>query len=194
MDKCWCSFPTVRDLIKREFLSQKVDDWEECKQLVPHMDTFYPGQPGDKSFDRWVSLTMDVRALLYEKGRYDEAVILYRRALEWHEKELGVRHPHTLTSVSNLALVFWDQGKYEEAEKLNRRALEGYEKELGVRHPHTLSSVYCLADLLHTTKRHAEATELYQCAYDGYVQTLGPQHPHTIACGNRFLALQQEKY
>jgi tetratricopeptide (TPR) repeat protein len=152
MDKCWCSFPTVRDLIKREFLSQKVDDWEECKQLVPHMDTFYPGQPGDKSFDRWVSLTMDVRALLYEKGRYDEAVILYRRALEGHEKELGVRHPHTL------------------------------------------SSVYCLADLLHTTKRHAEATELYQCAYDGYVQTLGPQHPHTIACGNRFLALQQEKY
>lgn len=40
------------DLIKKEFISQKVGDWEECKQLVPHIDTFYPGEPGDKSFSQ----------------------------------------------------------------------------------------------------------------------------------------------
>ncbi|KAF1950535.1 hypothetical protein CC80DRAFT_228667, partial [Byssothecium circinans] len=83
------------ELIKKEFLSNKVGDWEECKQLVPHIDTFYPGEPGDKSFDRWVSLTIDVGKLLYNKGKYNEAVIPYRRALEGREKELGVQHPST---------------------------------------------------------------------------------------------------
>jgi Tfp pilus assembly protein PilF len=48
------------------------------------------------------------------------------------EKALGVHHPDTLRSVSNLAAVLQYQGKYDKAEKLNRRALEGRKKELGV--------------------------------------------------------------
>ncbi|KAF2818103.1 hypothetical protein CC86DRAFT_414212 [Ophiobolus disseminans] len=131
--------------------------------------------------------------VLEAQGKYEDAEKLNRRALEGSEKELGVHHPDTLTSVSNLASVLRYQGKYEDAEKLNRQALEGYEKELGVRHPDTLTLVYCLAYLLHTTKRYIEATELYKRAYNGRVEILGPQHPLTIACGNHFLALQQEK-
>ncbi|KAH8724011.1 hypothetical protein GQ44DRAFT_596102, partial [Phaeosphaeriaceae sp. PMI808] len=77
--------------------------------------------------------------------KYEDAEKLNQRALEGKEKELGVHHPDTLTSVSNLALVLQDQGKYEEAEKLSRRALEGREKELGVHYPSTLTSMYCLA-------------------------------------------------
>jgi tetratricopeptide (TPR) repeat protein len=135
----------------------------------------------------------NLTGVLQSQGKYEEAEKLHQRALEEREKELGVSHPHTLTSVNNLAGVLQSQGKYEEAEKLNRRALEGREKELGVSHPDTLTSVYCLAHLLHTRKRYAEAVELYQRAYDGRVQTLGSQHPRTIACGNDFLALQQER-
>ena len=70
------------------------------------------------------------------QGNYDEAEKLNRQALEGREKELGVQHPDTLTSVSNLADVLQDQRKYDEAEKLkSRRALEGREKELGAHHP-----------------------------------------------------------
>jgi tetratricopeptide (TPR) repeat protein len=184
------------DLIKREFLSQKIDDWEECKQLVPHMDTFYPGEPGDNSFDRWVSLTMDVGGLLREKGRYNEAVIPYRRALEGYEKELGVRHPATLTRVSNLAGVLQAQGRYEEAEKLNRRALEGYEKELGVHHPHTLTSVNNLASVLRDQGKYEEAEKLNRRALEGREKELGGRHPHTLTSVNSLaLVLQaQGKY
>ncbi|KAF1971389.1 hypothetical protein BU23DRAFT_600259 [Bimuria novae-zelandiae CBS 107.79] len=180
------------DLIKKGFLSQKVGDWEECKQLVPHIDTFYSGEPGDKSFDRWVSLTMDVGKLLRNEGKYNEAVISYRRALEGSEKQLGVQHPDTLTSVSNLALVLRAQGKYDEAENLHRRALEGREKELGVQHPDTLTSAYCLAYLLHSLRQYREATELYQRACNGYAQQLGSQHPTTVACHEHFAAMQEE--
>ncbi|KAF2831728.1 hypothetical protein CC86DRAFT_431649 [Ophiobolus disseminans] len=135
------------DLIEKEFLSQKTGNWEEYKQLVPHIDTFYPGEPGDKSFHRWGSLTIAVGKLLHNKRKYNEAAILYQRALEGREKELGLRHPDTLASMHNLASVLRDQGKYKETEKLNWRALEGREKELGVCHPDTLTSVYSLARL-----------------------------------------------
>jgi Tetratricopeptide repeat len=54
-----------------------------------------------------------------------------RRALDGYEKALGKEHPHTLTSVSNLARVLESQGKYEAAEEMNRRALDGSEKALG---------------------------------------------------------------
>ena len=56
-----------------------------------------------------------------------------RAVLKIRESILGLDHPSTLTSVSNLALVL-QQGKYEAAEALNRRALEGYEKVLRKKH------------------------------------------------------------
>jgi hypothetical protein len=61
---------------------------------------------------------------------------------------LGVEHPDTLISVSNLALVLHGQGKYEAAEEMNRRALEKREKVLGMEHPDTLTSVSNLAEVL----------------------------------------------
>jgi tetratricopeptide (TPR) repeat protein len=61
------------------------------------------------------------------QGTYEEAESMHRRALEGYEKVLGVEHPDTLTSVSQLGTVLERQGKYEEAESMYRRALEGYE-------------------------------------------------------------------
>ena len=51
---------------------------------------------------------------------------------------LGPKHPHTLSSINNLASVLDSQGKYEEAEVMHRRALKGSEKVLGPEHPLTL--------------------------------------------------------
>lgn len=42
-----------------------------------------------------------------------------QRALAGSEKVLGMDHPSTLTSVSNLALVLQDQGKFKQAEEIN---------------------------------------------------------------------------
>jgi hypothetical protein len=57
--------------------------------------------------------------VLERQGRYEEVELMNRQALEGYEKELGVNHPDTLTSVSNLASVLERQGRYEEAELIN---------------------------------------------------------------------------
>ena len=71
-----------------------------------------------------------------------------RAGAKLNEAELGPTHPHTLSSVNNLAILLRAQGKYAEAEPLFRRALQGREAELGPTYPHTLSSVNNLANLL----------------------------------------------
>ncbi|PZD22376.1 TPR-12 multi-domain protein, partial [Pyrenophora tritici-repentis] len=64
-------------------------------------------------------------------GKYEEAEAMHCRALEGYEEVLGREHLDTLTSVSELGLVWESQGKYEEAEAMHCRAMEGYEKALG---------------------------------------------------------------
>ena len=43
--------------------------------------------------------------VLRDQGKYEEAELMSRRVLEWHEKVIGMGHRDTLTISSNLALV-----------------------------------------------------------------------------------------
>ena len=94
---------------------------------------------------------------------------------------LGRKHPSTLTSMNNLALVLDRQGKYEEAEGMHRQTLALSETELGKKHPETLISAYCLAYLLHQRKQYKDAEPFYQRAYAGYREMLGENHPTTCS-------------
>jgi tetratricopeptide (TPR) repeat protein len=190
VERCRMAFA---DLIEKSFLSQKVGDWEECRQLMPHIDTFDHGEPGDKSFGRWISLIMDVGKLLYDKGKYNDAVIPYRRALEGREKGLGMQHPDTLKIANNLALVLWAQGKYEEAEKLSRQTLEAHKKELGMQHPHTLTSAHNLAIVLQAQRKYEEAEKLSRRALEGREKELGMQHPDTLTSAHTLATVLQNQ-
>jgi tetratricopeptide (TPR) repeat protein len=77
--------------------------------------------------------------VLRGQGKYEAAEEMYRRALTGHEKVLGVEHPHTLTSVYNLAYLHHSQRQFQEASVLYRRALSGYQQTLGPAHPTTLA-------------------------------------------------------
>jgi tetratricopeptide (TPR) repeat protein len=71
-----------------------------------------------------VTMFLNNMAEIYEsQGKYDEAELLYRRALIIDEKALGPCHPSIAGSLDNLAMLHHCQSKYEEAEKLYRRAL-----------------------------------------------------------------------
>jgi len=52
---------------------------------------------------------------------------------------LGPNHPHTITSLTNLALLYRDEGKLEDAAQVLRRACALREAALGAQHPNTQS-------------------------------------------------------
>jgi tetratricopeptide (TPR) repeat protein len=82
----------------------------------------------------------NLAAVLRLQGKYSEAEMLNRRALEGLEKKLGQDHPGTLTSVHNLAVLLDNLRRYPEAAELYQRACDGRTQQLGSQHPHTIVS------------------------------------------------------
>ena len=78
--------------------------------------------------------------LYHDRGEYDLAEPLYKRALAIREKALGPGHPGTARSLNNLATLYGNQGKYDLAEPLYKRALAIEEKALGPDHPSTVAT------------------------------------------------------
>jgi len=58
---------------------------------------------------------------------------------------LGEEHPHTLTSMANLAATCKNQGQWKEAEALELLVIEKRNHVLGEEHPDTLKSIANLA-------------------------------------------------
>jgi hypothetical protein len=57
--------------------------------------------------------------LLYmQQGEYADAEELYVEALAAKRGQLGDDHPHTLTSMSDLGMLYMQQSKYFEADRL----------------------------------------------------------------------------
>ena len=75
---------------------------------------------------------------LHGQGKYKEAAATAEKALALAERTLGPEHPETLTSESNLALIYKAQGRKREAEPLYQRVLTARERVLGPEHPDTL--------------------------------------------------------
>jgi len=135
----------------------------------------------------------ELAVVLQRLGKYEEAVALYRKALDGREKTLGKEHPGTLTSLNNLATVLQDQGDYEAAEELHRRALEGRKKVLGKEHPNTLTGVNNLAEVLRDQGDYKAAEKLHRQALEGRKKVLGKEHLNTLQSLNNLAVVLQDQ-
>jgi Tfp pilus assembly protein PilF len=170
-----------RAIMAQVFPNGQYESWTECQRLLPHakevMKSISDAHEEDRLYVATISFNCGWYLLL--QGAYEEAEMMYRRALEAQGKVLGFEHPNTLISVNDLGLVLSNQGKYEEAEAMHRRALEAQEKVLGREHPHTLTSVGNLGTVLSSQGKYEEAEAMHRRALERCEKMLGHEHPHT---------------
>ncbi len=114
---------------------------------------------GNRQGDKWTTLN-DEAASLHRQGRYDQAIVVAKKALEVAEQTEGPDHPDVATSLNNLAWMYYIQGRYAEAEPHFKRALAIREKALGPDHPDVAQSLENLAKLYRATDRAKEAEAL----------------------------------
>lgn len=117
-------------------------------------------------------------------GRYADAELLLRRALEIREQTLGPDHPSTLTSVNNLGLLLENRGDAETAEKLYRRAVEAATRTLGQEAPLALTYSGNLGAVLLGQCDYAGAEPLLRRVLEARERILGPDHPDTLGSVN----------
>jgi tetratricopeptide (TPR) repeat protein len=154
--------------------------WPSCQQLIPHAQSLvaFIDEYGFE-FQEAVRMMSQAGYYLQERAQYVEAEPLHKRALAIYEKALGAEHPHTATSLSNLAELYYSQGRYGKAEPLLKRSLAICEKALGADHPYTAASLNNLATLYDSQGRYEEAEPLYKRALAICEKALGAEHPDT---------------
>ncbi|KAF2678563.1 hypothetical protein K458DRAFT_348288 [Lentithecium fluviatile CBS 122367] len=175
----------------------RYENWKVCQVLFPHAQATVSCRPTSSSaLEAWASVLFKAAWYADDMGNYNEAEEMGRSALETREAALGVEHPDTLTSVSqlgSLGSVLSRQGKYEEAEAMHRRDLEGSEKVLGREHPDTLTSVSQLGSVLERQGKYEEAEAMHRRALEAREKVLGREHPDTlISIGNLALTLHSQ--
>ncbi len=58
-------------------------------------------------------------------GQFEDAAAQLNAALELRRRTLGLRHPDTLMTISDLALLYTNQGRLDQAQPLHEQAVEG---------------------------------------------------------------------
>jgi len=131
----------------------------------------------------------DQAVAAHQAGQYGPGITLAEQALALARRTFGERHPDTLQSLDNLALLYQRQGRHGEAEPLYRQALQLRREVQGERHPDTLTSLNNLAFLYASQGRHGEAEPLYRQALQLRREVLGERHPATITSLNNLALL-----
>jgi tetratricopeptide (TPR) repeat protein len=115
-------------------------------------------------------------------GLYDSAVNVHTEARAEREAALGLDHPDTLTSRSNLAAALRDAGRVSDAIALDEATLKLRTAKLGPDHVDTLKSRNNLALKYVDVGRLKEAIALYESTLKLYEAKLGRDHPLTFMC------------
>lgn len=91
---------------------------------------------------------------------------LLRQALEIQRRVLGLEHPQTIITMTNLAEALKMAGHYDQAEKMLKPALDMQRRVLGSDHPSTALSTYNLGCIEAHQGNRAEALSLIRESLD----------------------------
>ena len=161
--------------------------WPLSDVLTPHVLALCESdQAGAIGTAKQAELLDRTGSFFQGRGNYHPALPLFERALAIRETALGPAHPHTATSLNNLALLRQAQGDLAGALPLYERALAIHETALGPAHPDTAASLNNLAALRQTQGDFAGALPLFERALAIGEAALGSANPLTARFRSHF--------
>jgi CHAT domain-containing protein len=116
----------------------------------------------------------------YEQGLFKKALPLAKNALKIRNEILGEKHPDTLESMNNLAMIYYEFSRESDALPLLEKGYRLMKEVLGEKHPDTLTSLGNLAMIYYELDRLSEALSLLEKNYSLRKEVLGEKHPDTL--------------
>ncbi|MGD1701782.1 tetratricopeptide repeat protein [Dapis sp. BLCC M229] len=127
-----------------------------------------------------LNLAIDLNnlALLYKsQGKYNDAELLYRQAIEINKITLPENHPELAQVLNNLGVLLNVQGRYEEAESLLAEALRMRKHLFGELHLNTAETLNNFGALYYEQGRYNKAKTFDLQVLEIRKQLLGEAHP-----------------
>jgi len=131
----------------------------------------------------------DLALLHATVDRNDRARELYEQAIELRREVLGMDHPTTSFSLTNLATLLVQTGKAEEALPAFREALAIRRNAFGEGHPAIASVLYQLGWAHANLNDYAAARDFYQQALSARRRAMGDHHPSVAVVLNGLAAV-----
>ncbi|PVH97584.1 kinesin light chain [Periconia macrospinosa] len=178
--------------LARLFPDESHSNRSKWRRMLPHAKYALSHNFGSREGTERTKLAWKCAEALMSDGQYNESKILFAQVAKVREGALGVDHPETLTTISNLGLVSSMQGKYKEAEAIHRQVLQRYEKTIGLEDLNTLISVNNLGLVLSRQGKYEQAEIMHRRALQGR-EKLGEDHPDVLASVNNLgLVLERQ--
>lgn len=150
------------------------------RNYLPHTRYILESDLADRNQQSRINLIRKYGACLYEDGRWNEAEAAIKEVLEIEKRNLGMDHPDTLTSMSNLASTYRKQGRWKEAEGLEMQAIEMRKRVFAAAHPVMLINMANLASTFWSLGRWKEAEELELQVMETSLRVFDIDHPFTL--------------
>jgi tetratricopeptide (TPR) repeat protein/CHAT domain-containing protein len=173
------------------FSGTRTESWF-CRGCLILVILFVSMQPVfGQSLEEAEGLTDQVLQL-YGQGKYAEAILFAKRAMEIRVRLLGEKHPDTAESYNNLGELYRVIGDYGKAEPLYQTALEISKEVLGEKHADTATNYSNLGSLYQDMGDYGKAEPLYEKALAIRKEVLGEKHPDTARSFNNLGNLYQD--
>jgi tetratricopeptide (TPR) repeat protein len=170
--------------LRRVFPDDDHSNRSKWRRLLPHVQYALSHSPADNNNKQRLRLASKCATALLSDGRYKEAEELFVQVMQARKRGLTDEHPHTLTSMNNLALTYMNQGRLREAEELFVQVMQTMKRLLTDEHPHTLTSMNNLALTYMNQGRWKEAEELQVQVMQTRKRGLTDEHPDTLTSMN----------
>ena len=112
--------------------------------------------------------------------KHKKSLELYEQAYRSLCKTLGEEHPHTLTVLSNLSVLYLEMGKPQEALETGMKAYQILCAKLGEDHPATLVAMQNVAEATRRLGNYKESISLQKKILTKRRQKLGAVHAKTV--------------
>merc|ERR1719424_1457527 len=118
---------------------------------------------------------------LRRRGRHQEALMAFEKALQINLAIHGDSHPSVATSYNEMAVVYHRHCQYSQALEYYEKTLHIQLATLGKAHPHVASTYNNMAVVYGRQGDHVKALEYYEKAHEIKLETLGNGHPSVAA-------------
>jgi tetratricopeptide (TPR) repeat protein len=166
----------VTAVLNMAFPEAAYEAWEQCERLLPHVLACAAAtskQSGNQDLGKVLRKAADY---LCKRARYDQAKLLYERALRIWKRRGESKHPEAIRSLNGMGRICFERAQFEQSERLYEQALHLGKLALGQESLEVAQALNGLGITYEMLGKYEQAEPLLQQAMRIRKQAGGPEH------------------